>query len=497
MTLSDILEEEIIEVSPERLSENVPVHLLEEVDLLQSSDNINSKRFFRLLCIFSMLEYGETAKNIKRYFYEEEFKLDDFTKLLNMNLIRSVKKEEHGAIIILRINPLIKDYIRSRISSELTLSIIHNSMGLIYGPQWESILIKISPSVKSMLLYQDFFPGNAHILTIQYLKHFFNNNTENKNKLLKICIAYCMYLYNKDRFKELVSFSEAVYNIIKHSDADDALDILYYYAEGSRMIDNDALTISLLKHIFDTERENIKATNKLYSQLLSTYMLALSSSKHEQLLVVAARLVDIAPNHSGAFYQAKSEIIVNQKNKSTIIPNLKKLEKAARRDGCSLAANNICLQLVNLTTDDNDKYLKLVLDTERSTYTRIRALLTYGRKLLVNNPDKILSGGVLPSIVEAYRYLFLQRISLFNKCHDLLWDVLKMFAKFSDLYQVYRTSSILWRLNGDSSKEYKYAQDLMSFAKADENIEVQYVNYVYKRFQYLENHKDLLKIEDI
>lgn len=497
MTLSDILEEEIVEVSPERLSENVPLHLLEEVDLLQSSDNLHSKKLFRLLCVFSILECGETAKNIKRYFHKDEYKLDDFTKLLNMSLIRSIKKEEYGSIIILRINPLIKDYIRSKISNEVTLSIIHNSMGLIYGQQWESILIKISSSVKNMLLYQDFFPGNAHILTIQYLKHCFNNNLEHKNKSLKLCIAYCMYLYNKDKFKELVSFAEAVYNIVKNSNTDDTLNILYYYAEGSRMIDNDALAIDLLKDILEKDRENIKASNDLYNNFLTTYMLALSSSQHEQLLAIATRLMNISPSHSSSFYQAKTEIIINQKNKTTVIQNLKKLEKAARRDGCTLSANNICLQLVNLTADGNDKYLKQVLDTESSTYTRIRALLTYGRKLLSNNPDKIISGGFLPTIVEAYRYLFLQRISLFNKCHDLLWDVFKRFAKFSDLYQVYKTSSILWRLNGDSSKEYKYAQDLIGFANSGGDVEVQYVNYVYKRFQYLDNNKAMLKIEEI
>ena len=497
MTLADILEEETVEVSPERLSENVPVHLLEEVDLLQKSDNLYNKKLFRLLCVFSMLECGETAKNIKRHFHAETFKLDDFTKLINMNLIKSIKKEEYGTIIILRINPLIKDYIRSKLSDELTLSIVHNAMGLIYGPQWESILIRISSSVKTMLLYQDFFPGNAHTLTIQYVKHCFKHNTENKSKLLKVSVAYCMYLSNKDKFKELVSFSEAVYNLVKHSDAEDVLDILYYYAEGSRMIDNDALTIDLLKNIVEEDREKVKASNHLYNKFLTTYMLALSSTQHEQLLTIATKLMETAPSHSGAFYQAKTEIIINQKNKSTIISNLKKLERSARRDGCLLAANNICLQLVSHTTDDNEKYLKLVLDTENSTYTRIRALITYSRKLLISNPDRIISGGVLSSIVDAYRYLFLQRISLFNKCHDLLWDVFKIFAKFPDLYQVYRTSSILWRLNGDSSKEYKYAQDLISFANSGGDIEVQYVNYVSKRFQYLDTNKEILKIQKL
>ncbi|EBV4595284.1 hypothetical protein KCR87_003965, partial [Salmonella enterica subsp. enterica serovar Reading] len=183
--------------------------------------------------------------------------------------------------------------------------------------------------------------------------------------------------------------------------------------------------------------------------------------------------------------------------KKTKILNLKKLEKEARKNGCTLVANNICLELVSLLNEGNDKYLKTVLDTEDSTYTRIRALITYVRNLLHSNPDKILTDGILPSVVEAYRYLFLQRISLFNKCHDLLWDVFKRFAKFSDLYQVYRTSSILWRLNSDASKEYKYARDLIQLAESGAEHEPEYVSFVHKRFHYLDQNKNLLKIEDL
>ncbi|MCE5369230.1 hypothetical protein [Klebsiella oxytoca] len=132
MTLSDILDEETIEVSTERLAENVPSHLLELVDSLEMSDNEINHRLFRLLTIFSILECGETAKNIKRYFHKDNFKIDDFTKLINMALVKSITKEEHR-LVVLKINPLIKDYILSKISEEVVINIIQSSMGLIYG----------------------------------------------------------------------------------------------------------------------------------------------------------------------------------------------------------------------------------------------------------------------------------------------------------------------------------------------------------------------------
>ncbi|MCS6716079.1 hypothetical protein NOM03_17310, partial [Proteus terrae] len=272
MSLSDILEEELIEVSPERLTENVPLHLLELVDSLENSSSFINKRLFDLLTIFSVLECGESVKNVKRHFCSAGFKIDDFSKLLNMTLVKSITKEEHN-LVVLKINPLIKDYIISKVSEKKINSIIHNSMELIYGKEWDSILIRINPTVKSMQNYQDFFPGNAHILTIQYLKYSLQHQLEIKSKLVKICIAYCMYLINVDRFKELASFSESVYNLIKHSDLGERYDIVYYYAESMRMIDNNNITVLLLTDILKETRENLKISNILYNKLFSSYML--------------------------------------------------------------------------------------------------------------------------------------------------------------------------------------------------------------------------------
>lgn len=496
MSLSDVLEEDVIEVTSERLHENVPKHLLDKVNSLESSENLTNRRIFKLLSIFSVLECGETAKNIKRHFYEHDFKLEDFQKLVELNLVNSIEKNDFGQLVILKINILIKDYIRSKITNDSVIEIIHKSMSLIYGRDWESITVKINQTIKTMLLYQDFFPGNAHILTLQYLKHCFIYDTQNKTKLTKLCVAYCMYLNNKDRFKELVSFSEGVYKFLKKYESEDLYDVLYYYAEGSRMVGSGNLTVELLKEKLSVERKEITVSNTLYNKLLSTYMLALKDQNEDEALIIANKLYDLAPNRSHYHYQSKNVITSSNNNKRIKIKELKKLEKEARNDGCILAANNICLELENLVSDDNDKYLKIVLDTEEYTYTKVRALLSYARKLYRTNPDKIMVGGVLPSLVDAYRYLFLQRISMFNSCHDVLWDIFKKFGKFNDLYQLYRTSSILWRLNGDHSREYKYAVDLVELVNIETSIDSQYIQFINRRYTYLNQNKDVLAISD-
>jgi ADP-ribosylglycohydrolase len=86
-----------------------------------------------------------------------------------------------------------------------------------------------------------------------------------------------MYLNNTDRFKELASFSEIVYSHLKGYEVEDLYNILYYYAESMRMIDNNEITISLLENLLEKERNELNISNYIYNNLYSTYMLALSS----------------------------------------------------------------------------------------------------------------------------------------------------------------------------------------------------------------------------
>ncbi|HCM9322031.1 SIR2 family protein [Enterobacter asburiae] len=493
MSLSDILEEDSIEISEERLFDNVPQYLIDHVNSLSLSENIVNKRLYQLLSVLSVLECGETAKNIKNYFHEHDFKLDDFPKLLSLNLVISIEKNDYGSMVILKINPLIKDYIKSKLTTQTVVEILHNSMGIIYGPEWESIKIKLSTSVKTTLLYQDFYPGNAHLLTFQYLKYCYQTQNSYTEKITKLCIAYCMFLRNEDRFKELASFSESVYHLLKINNSEDTIEILFYYSEGIRMIGNDLLVIELLQEVVETDRNILKVTNSTYEELLCTYMLSLSMTSDEKAVSIASRLLEVTPNRSSSYYQAKTIIASQSGNKKTKVQKLKKIEKEARKDGRTLVANNICLQLVNLNENEEDKYLKLVLSSEENTYTRIRALVSYGRKLFNTNPDKLMTGGLLTTIVDAYRYLFIQRISLFNRCHELLWDIFIMFAKLSDLYQLYKTSSIIWRLNGDSEREHKYSKELMMYARNHDQDSSEYFKYIESRYKHLSQNIQLIE----
>lgn len=493
MSLSDILEEDSIEISEERLFDNVPQYLIDHVNSLSLSENLVNKRLYQLLSVLSVLECGETAKNIKNYFHEHDFKLDDFPKLLSLNLVISIEKNDYGSMVILKINPLIKDYIKSKLTTQTVVEILHKSMGIIYGSEWESIKIKLSTSVKTTLLYQDFYPGNAHLLTFQYLKYCYQTQHSYTEKITKLCIAYCMFLRNEDRFKELASFSESVYHLLKINNSDDTIEILFYYSEGIRMVGNDLLVIELLQGVVESDRNLLKVTNSTYEELLCTYMLSLSMTSDEKAVSIASRLLDVTPHRSSSSYQAKTIIASQSGNKKTKLQKLKKLEKEARKDGRTLVANNICLQLVNLNENEEDKYLKLVLSTEENTYTRIRALVSYGRKLFNTSPEKLMTGGLLTTIVDAYRYLFIQRISLFNRCHELLWDIFIMFAKLPDLYQLYKTSSIIWRLNGDSEREHKYSKELMVYAKNYNQDSSDYYKYIESRYKHLSQNMQLIE----
>lgn len=487
LPLSEILDEETIDISEDSIIENVPPTFLVKLKELYTSEDIDNKRLCTLLNILAILECGESAKNIRRYFSEYKFQIEDFTKIANLNLVKPyTKSDDYGEIKILRLNPVIREFVTSRIDDNEKLRITITGISLLFGDKWESANVKLNNTAKTMLLYQDFFPGNAHISILWLLKFKIAIKDESYIiKIVNLAISFCMYLKKISRFKELYSFSGAVYALINKMDTPKRYDILYYYTEGARMIDDDQATISLLSDFFAKEHDKKVISNDLYKNLLLTYVHALSSTEHKHVYEMASKLYEISPKGSGYKFTAEYILVLQSNNRRHKISNLKRIEKEARDSGRERVANNICLELSELLESGQNRYFISVLESEDNSYTRIRALLAQAKKLLSEGNDEIITKGYLTSLMDAYKYLFLQRIALFNRCHALIWEVFEKYGRYDDLYKLYRTSSILWRLNGDSERELRYANILRKYSDSKNNIEYEYVAFVERRHDFL------------
>ncbi|HDX8348268.1 TPA: SIR2 family protein [Aeromonas veronii] len=461
-TIEDILENDIGELSESfnKTLDNVPQYYVEIINAISKSETENNKKSFELLKILSVIEYGEEANVIIRNYKNHRFTLTDFLRLTKIKLIYSIHVDDIVKVVVNKVNPLVKDYIISLLEEDEINKIKAQAINFILGDKWKSGRVKVSLPSMSLLNNIDFHPGNAHTL----LTGLFNRKELEQNEhelIMKAAVSYCMTLKLKDRYKELVHFSRLIHDKVHSYDFDsiDKCRITYYLAEGLRMLDQANECISLLDELSSNVSPQGNLYNKqLYFNILSTQALAYSDIDKQHAYSIAQTLKKESAKNS--YFRFLGESILAEKlDVESRIKKLKIIERRARGCNETTLANNISLELASLEPKFQDMYIDKVIESNPGTYSMVRAMLKRLKLAFDKSPNTVLSKRDKSKLIEAYNYLFTQRIDgLFNKCHDLIWQVFTNENDTTSLFNLITTSSLVWRVNGDTKREKEYLE---------------------------------------
>jgi hypothetical protein len=139
-----------------------------------------------------------------------------------------------------------------------------------------------------------------------------------------------------------------------------------------------------------------------------------------------------------------------------------KLEKDARANNFVVAANNIALDLV--TTANREEALRLlerVIKSPGDNYNHVRAVVMKANSQLSSKGTATLSSHERQLLVKSYSYLHGQRMaSLFDSCHEALWQLLRSEGRWNAVLRLFRHSSFVWRIYGKLVNERKYVEEL-------------------------------------
>ncbi|WJM85269.1 SIR2 family protein [Dickeya chrysanthemi] len=482
-SISHVLSASSDEITPEigLLTDSIPKYLLDKIIELSKSESNENKRIFQLLQIFCILECGEEPKNITQAYYNNKFRLTDFSRLINMGLIYPITIRDLKDFKINKINPVVKDYVRNTIDTDTYIQLRKIAIKLVLGDIWSNHHVTISRKTLLLLDNNDVQPGNAHHLLLSVLGSP-HKELESVDIYIKAAVSYAYYLERNCRYKELVSFVNEAIKILEINKDINYYRMMYFVAEGMRMLDRNDESIGILENVADELNSNNYTFNKeLQEQITASLILCYSKSDIEKAYNLAEITKKESPKNSYIRFLCES-VLAKKLPKNERIRNLNRLEKKARNSNETVIANNISLDLSSLNPSEKDRHINTVLSSEKSTYTRVRALLKKYEGVLFGESIGKVTGKDIINLSDCYKYLFIQRMdNMFDKCHSLLWTGLLIDNKLDELFDIFLTSSLVWRINGQKDKELEYSKKIRTLLNNKSETHILYIQYIDKR----------------
>lgn len=443
-------------------SESIPSTTLKQIDLLINDPS--KSLTLNILKILSILKNGETLSNLRKDKMGVKLSPRNTKELIQLELATTIYIDK--ATTIIRINPIIKDYVLSKMSLEEQYEIANAYLKVSVketksGIKLSSINRKIYDSGYNT---EEDNTNTILRLSIQECKNNVEKtdlsednlemNRRKLNKLLYISRVYVYLLCDSSRFYEAISAIDNLIEVVAEVDSENIYKYYYHIAYAHRMKSNTEEAQIYLDKCEELCPESDKST------LEFIYMdkLYLLETKNKQDAINFSKQNKSNFHNKSAAYIASDVMIAHSKDSGERVKALERQEKKARKLGYYTLANNI---LFTLSDERNDveklDLLDKVISSDNSAYNNCRATI-YKHEVLVRtgNFAKIKDSDV-EKLLNIYNYLFRQKFDyLFNKCHSILWSIAESRKNKDLIILIFYQSTIVWKLNSDEESEQKY-----------------------------------------
>ncbi|MCG9706243.1 hypothetical protein, partial [Photobacterium damselae] len=439
-------------------TESIPSTIIKQIELLINDPD--KELTFRMLKILSILKNGETLSNLRKDKMGIKLSPKNTTELIKLELANTLYIDRNTTIV--RINPIVKDYILSKIDIEEKFKIANAYL--------QVSVIETKNGVKLNSINRKIYDhgynteeDNTNTLLKYAIQECKNNddssdelNKRRLSKLLYLSRAYVYILSNSSRFNETISAVNNLIDIVKDVDEDNIYKYYYQIAYAHRMMSN----YDEANYFIQMSAKYCPSNDKKTSESIYIEKLYLLKEKNLEESVCFAKNNKDCYHRNSSAYIASETIIASSKNKtrSARIKALEKIEKRARKLGYDTLSNNILFDL-NKERNDIEKVnkLNLVIKTDNSAYNVCRAIIYKNEVLVRNQSFDMIKESDVEKLINVYNYLFRQKFdSLFDKCHSILWEIAEYRKNKELILIIFYTGTIVWKLNEDVENEEKY-----------------------------------------
>ncbi len=443
-------------------SDDIPDDIIRQVDFI--SKNPDKSLTFTMLKILAILKNGESLSNMRKDKIGEKLSLKNTREIIQLGLASVI--EIDSVTTLIKLNPIIKDYVLSLLSPEdisqisnayLKVVISETKRGIHLGATNRKIIdngYNTEEDNANVLLRNSIIECKLKIsndLTSENDREYFRSKL---NKLMYLSLAYVYSLDNSCRYKETISAATSLLQVTSDMTNPNDYKLYYHLGDCQRMLslyDESLKNLKKARSLCPLNERNILEkiyVSELYlledTDIDAAVTLAKRSKKNFKANTTA---------HINSEYIISSELPIWQR-----IAKLESLEKKCRRLEYHTLANNILFSLNTIKKDaESLGRLNRVLSTDNNSYNYCKAML-FKHEILVNNNDfEKITQREINELYNIFNYMFKQGFNdLLNRCHDLLWKIANN-KKINELIVIiYFKSSISWRLNENSERLEKY-----------------------------------------
>ena len=442
--------------------EHIPSTIIKQIDRLISDPN--KKLTLKMLNILSILKNGETLSNLRKDSAAVKLSPRNTKELIQLELANTLYIDRTTTLI--RINPIIKDYILSKIPLEEKFEIANSYLKVLIEEKSNGVTLS---SINRKIYENGYNTEEDNTSTVLKLsiqdskiiseqpglsENSKEMNNRRLNKLLHLSRSYVYILCNSSRFNEAIFAIDSLIDVIKDVDTENIYKYYHHIAYAHRMKSNDKEAAYYIKMCEKLCPESDKKTlESIYKEKLHL----LEDEDIDKAIEFAKKNKNNHHRNSSA-YILSEVIITHEKVKPERVKSLEKLEKKARKLEYHTLANNILFTL-NKERNDIDKIDRLnkVIKTDNSSYNICRAIIYKHEVLVRNNSFDKIKDSDIEKLINIYNYLFRQKFdALFNKCHSILWSIAEYRKNNELIILIFYKGTIVWKLNSDIEMEEKY-----------------------------------------
>lgn len=440
-------------------------------DLANSKDETNL-RSYELLKVLSMFPQGEQLVRVKRFFGSRGFYPNHASRLIELALVDAVSVNtlrsentlyDQGRALMVR-RP-VREYVVQSLSESEHRTLSSKALALYFGGDWELKGIKTPSDLTfkdSRCEAREIVNACTMMLRATRAATDSGNLTEIRS-VLALVMSFAAQLRAGDHFRSIVNMYDDVLPLHERAATDLDLDpARVQYAQALRMIGEHSRSAALLRKCESTVK-----TKELKQRVLSS--LALISEKAgdnpAETLDLARRCVQVDPKTKLAL-QAQGIILANDDAFDADRDNrLRLLQEEARKRKAYILLSNLALKRAEDTTNPERKKSLLqeaskVAREKNDAYNLVRASILIAQVEL--NETGALTAQQMLDCTRAYEYLYNQRLDfLFRKCHEVLWQSFSATGDNDNLLNLFRHSSLVWRLRGHVDIERDYVARLL------------------------------------